>query len=244
MNQNYTAYTSEDHQVWSILYDRQMEILPSLAATEYLTGIDKCGFVRDRVPKFESVNEKLGRATGWQIYVVPGLIDNKPFFQHLTRREFPATTWLRSMSQLDYLEEPDMFHDVFGHIPLLSEQFFCDFLQGLSDLSLEHIDNPLIVEYLARLYWYTIEFGLIRTQDGLRIYGAGILSSAGESIYSLSEGATHLPYDPIKIMNTPYIKDEFQAHYFVIDSFQDLFRSLDDVNMYITEAIGTIRKAS
>ncbi|MFT4566248.1 MAG: phenylalanine-4-hydroxylase [Saprospiraceae bacterium] len=244
MIQDYKAYSIEDHKVWSLLYYHQMEILPQLSAPEYLEGIHKCGFVKDSVPNFSEVNKALDSATGWSIYVVPGLIDNRAFFEHLSRKEFPATTWLRSLAQLNYLEEPDMFHDVFGHIPLLSEQFFCDYLQRLSDLSLDHIDNPTIIEYLARLYWYTVEFGLIRTDRGVKIYGAGILSSAGESVFSLSADAHHIDFDPIRIMNTPYIKDKYQAQYFVIDSFEELFDSLKEVREFVANQSAHYKRAS
>jgi len=225
MLQDYSKYTAEDHRVWSILYNRQMNNLPTLASQAYLDGIDKCGFVPERVPNFSEINKALALATGWKMFGVSGLIDNKPFFEHLSRKEFPATTWLRSMEQLDYLEEPDMFHDTFGHISLLSEQSFCDYLQGLSKITLEYIDNPLAVELIARMYWYTVEFGLIK-EDGLKIYGAGILSSSGESLYSVSDEATHLPFDPEEILATEYIKDKFQTQYFVIDSYEQLYKSL------------------
>ena len=244
MRQNYSKYTEEDHKVWSILYTEQMRNLPNLATKAYLDGIKKCGFIAEQVPDFNEVNKALAEATGWQIYVVPGLIDNKPFFEHLSRKEFPATTWLRSMEQLKYLEEPDMFHDTFGHIPLLSEQFFCDYLQGLSQIILDFIEFPEAVEMMARLYWYTVEFGLIKEEDGLRIYGAGILSSSGESVYSVSDQATHVPYDPIEIMNTPYIKDKFQAKYFVIDSYEQLFRSLPTIRDRIAQCMNGGSKAA
>ena len=239
MYQDYSAYTEEDHHVWSLLFDKQMNLLPDSATRAYLDGIRKCGFKRDRVPRFSEVNKALDQATGWQIYVVPGLIDNKPFFKHLSNREFPATTWLRSLSQLHYLEEPDMFHDVFGHIPLLSEQFFCDFLQGISAITYTYIDNPLVVEMMARLYWYTVEFGLIRENNTLKIYGAGILSSSGESLYCLSEVANHIPYNPQLIMDTPYIKDKYQTQYFVVESYKDLFDSLDTVSNIIDQVVET-----
>jgi len=235
MHQDYSKYTAEDHKVWSILYNRQMKNLPEIATKAYLDGIDKCGFIADHVPDFADVNKALDDATGWMIYVVPGLIDNKPFFEHLSRKEFPATTWLRKMEQLDYLEEPDMFHDTFGHIPLLSEQFFVDYLQGLSEIILEYIDDPIAVEQMARLYWYTVEFGLIKEDGQTKIYGAGILSSAGESIYSVSADAVHIPFDPYEIAATPYIKDKFQAKYFVIDSYEQLFNSLPSIRRIISE---------
>ena len=244
MTQEYSKYTEEDHQVWSILYTEQIKNLPAIATRAYLEGIEKCGFVAERVPDFNEVNEALSEATGWQIYVVPGLIDNKPFFEHLSRKEFPATTWLRSMEQLKYLEEPDMFHDTFGHIPLLSEQFFCDYLQGLSQIILDYIDYPIAVEMMARLYWYTVEFGLIKEQDELKIYGAGILSSSGESIFSVSSEANHVPFDPSVILNTPYIKDKFQSQYFVIDSYEQLFRCLPTVRTLIEEAVRHTSKAA
>ncbi|MCL4116963.1 UNVERIFIED_CONTAM: hypothetical protein GTU68_012371 [Idotea baltica] len=244
MIQNYMAYAAEDHKVWATLYARQMEVLPELSAAEYLKGIKKCGFKKDRVPNFTEVNAALGTATGWSIYVVPGLIDNQKFFEHLSRKEFPATTWLRTMDQLNYLEEPDMFHDVFGHIPLLSDPFFCEFLQKLSGMSLEHIDNPVIIEYLARLYWYTVEFGLIRTNDEVKIYGAGIISSTGESLFSLSAEATHVDFDPIQVLKTPYIKDRYQAQYFVVESFEELFASLESVQEFISQEALSFKRAS
>jgi len=229
MSQDYQAYTAEDHEVWSLLYNRQIGIIKNIASQSYLDGMVKCGFKPKAVPRFDEVNIELDKATGWQIYVVPGLIDNKPFFQHLAKRQFPATTWLRSKAKLDYLEEPDMFHDVFGHIPLLSESNFCQFLQGISEITLAHINNPHIVEIMARLYWYTVEFGLIREGEDLKIYGAGILSSSGESVFSLSDEAVHLAFDIEKIVATPYIKDKYQAQYFVIDSYEQLNDSLSDI---------------
>jgi phenylalanine-4-hydroxylase len=237
MEQNYSLYTPEDHQVWSILYKNQMELLPAIAAEAYLHGISNCGFQADRVPQFSEVNKALESMTGWSIYVVPGLIDNKPFFEHLSRKEFPATTWLRSLSQLKYLEEPDMFHDVFGHIPLLSEQFFCDYLQGLSAITLEYIDNDMVIEIMARLYWYTVEFGLIHENHQIKIYGAGILSSSGECQFAVSPQANHIPFDVVKIMDTPYVKDKFQSQYFVIQSYKDLFDSLDQVRSHINHVL-------
>lgn len=242
--QHYSSYTTEDHQVWATLYKRQMDLMPSVAAQAYLDGIQKCGFVEERVPKFTEVNKALMSCTGWIIYVVPGLIDNKPFFEHLSRKEFPATTWLRSMEKLDYLEEPDMFHDTFGHIPLLSNQYFCDYLQGLSDITLAHIDDPIAVEMMARIYWYTVEFGLIKESSETRIYGAGILSSQGECRFALSKDARHLPYEPSKIIMTPYIKDKYQEQYFVIDSYEQLYKSLGSIKRMIEGRYDGVFKAA
>jgi phenylalanine-4-hydroxylase len=237
MIQEYEKYTEEDHKVWSILYAEQMQQLPAIAAKDYLNGIKKVKFEPKKIPRFEVINEALAEATGWCVYVVPGLIPNKPFFEHLSKKEFPATTWLRTMAQLKYLEEPDMFHDIFGHVPLLSEAFFADYLNGLSNIILKYVENPYAVELMARLYWYTVEFGLIREDNEVKIYGAGILSSTGESVFSVSNQATHLPFDVNHIMDTPYIKDKFQAQYFVIDSYKQLFDSLPLIEQIIQKVV-------
>lgn len=237
MRQEYEKYTAEDHKVWSLLYNAQMEHLPKVATQAYLDGMSKCKFEADAVPRFDIITEELQKATGWSVYVVPGLIDNKPFFEHLSRREFPATTWLRTLEQLNYIEEPDMFHDVFGHVPLLSEPFFADYLNGLSEIILEHVDNRNAVELMARLYWYTVEFGLIKEDGVIKIYGAGILSSPGESKYCVSPEATHLPFDVDTIMETPYIKDKYQAQYFVAESYKQLFDSLPQIKEYINRHV-------
>lgn len=239
--QDYSKYTAEDHKVWSLLYTEQMEQLPRLAAEAYLHGTEIVQFQPDRVPNFDVINQALAKTTGWCVYVVPGLIDNKPFFEHLYRREFPATTWLRTLAQLNYIKEPDMFHDIFGHVPLLSEPFFCEYLNGLSAIALDYINDETAIELMARIYWYTVEFGLIKESAGIKIYGAGILSSPGESRFCLTSAATHLPFDVDTILATPYIKDKFQAQYFVIDSYQQLFDSLPqiraEIRRHVEEAI-------
>lgn len=239
--QDYSQYTAEDHKVWSLLYTEQMEQLPAVAAAAFLHGIEVVRFQPDRVPSFEIINQELAKHTGWSVYVVPGLIDNKPFFEHLYRREFPATTWLRKLSQLNYIEEPDMFHDIFGHVPLLSEPFFCEYLNGLSAIALDYIHDETAIELMARIYWYTVEFGLIKETNGVKIYGAGILSSPGESRFCLSPQANHQPFDVDTILATPYIKDKFQAQYFLIESYQQLFDSLpqirSEIRRHVEEAI-------
>ncbi|MCC5943817.1 MAG: phenylalanine 4-monooxygenase [Bernardetiaceae bacterium] len=238
--QNYEAYTEQDQLIWQMLYERQQKVLPGRAAQAYFDGIKKVGFKPNEIPRFEEVNEQLKAATGWSLTVVPGLIDNKPFFEFLENKQFPATTWLRKMEQLDYLEEPDMFHDVFGHVPILTNHDFCAFLKALSGMTLKHIGNDDAIEFVSRLYWYTVEFGLINDADGLRIYGAGILSSPGESVYSVeSDIPQRVPYDVKEIMHTPYIKDRFQEKYFVIDSYRQLFESVAEIeatleNMLVT----------
>lgn len=237
--QDYSRYTDEDRLVWQLLFDRQMAQLPGLASSAYMEGIEKVGFRRDRIPHFDEVNEALARHTGWQIVVVPGLIDNKPFFELLLDKKFPATTWFRKLAELDYLEQPDMFHDVFGHVPLLTNPDFCNFLSGLSNIALEYIENEWAIELISRLYWYTVEFGLIRDEaEGLRIYGAGILSSSGESVYSLhSDKPRRIPFNVEQIINTPYIKDKFQEQYFVINSYRQLYDSLPEVARVIKKHV-------
>ena len=233
MEQRYEDYTEEDFKVWKLLYDRQMPNLPNAASCEYLEGLKLIHFTADKIPNFEQTNGFLRQLTGWSIHVVAGLIPDDEFFQLMSDKKFPASTWLRSLSKIDYLEEPDMFHDVFGHVPLLANQPFVDFLQALSKIALGYIDNPWAIELISRIYWFTVEFGLIRENGQLRIYGAGILSSAGETKFCLSEEATRMDYDVDKIMQTSYRKDVFQEQYFVIDSYEQLYHSTDRIEAFL-----------
>lgn len=235
MKQEYTKYNAEDFQVWKILFDRQMENLPGRATDEFLEGIKRIDFTADKIPDFSETNPLLKSITGWELAVVPGIVDDAIFFQLMANRKFPASTWLRKMSELDYLEEPDMFHDVFAHVPLLTNQAFVDFLQELSKIGLEYIDNKWAIELLSRVYWFTVEFGLIREADGLRIYGAGILSSAGETLFSLSNEPKRFEYNVEQILNTPYRKDTFQDRYFIVDSYEQLYESLPEIKKLIAE---------
>ncbi|GAB4403213.1 MAG: phenylalanine 4-monooxygenase [Microscillaceae bacterium] len=238
LKQRYAQYQEEDFAVWKILYERQMKNLPGKATQDFLNGIETVQFVADKIPVFDEVNQILQKHTGWQVYVVPGLLPNKDFFELMRDGNFCATTWLRKMEELDYLEEPDMFHDVFGHVPLLTNQALCDFLRQLSDIALRHLDSEVAIEAVARLYWYTVEFGLIQEAEGLRIYGAGILSSSGETDYSLlSDKPQRLPYDVKRIIDTPYIKDRYQETYFVIDSFEQLYASIGEIAQRIEQLV-------
>lgn len=237
MRQEYDQYTAEHHKVWELMYKEQMDILTSRATKTYLQGIKTVQFEATKIPRFTVINEALKALTGWQVYAVPGIIDNKPFFELLAQKQFPATTWMRSLAQLKYIEEPDMFHDVFGHVPLLSEPYFAGFLNGLSEIALAYIESPTAVELMARIYWYTIEFGLIKEDDSIKIYGAGILSSPGESIYSLGTSPEHFAFDLDQILGTPYIKDKFQTQYFVAESYQQLYNSLPQLKERIQQAV-------
>jgi len=223
IDQGFSDYTTAEHAIWHDLFMRQSHLLPGRACNEFLEGLDGLGVVADKIPDFEALSKILTPATGWQIVAVPGLVPDDIFFGHLSERRFPATNWIRRRSQMDYLQEPDVFHDVFGHVPLLMNPIFADYLQayGRGGLKALHLNAlPL----LARLYWYTVEFGLIRTEDGLRIYGSGIVSSFSETRYCLENNTPlRLGFDLDRIMRTRYRIDDFQETYFVIDNFDQLF---------------------
>lgn len=220
--QDWSAYTAADHDTYRRLYERQSGLLPGLASQAFIDALPSLG-VRDRIPRFEEINEQLKPATGWQIVAVPGLIPELPFFQLLADRRFPVTDWIRTPDEFDYIVEPDVFHDLFGHVPLLFNPVFADYVQryGEGGIKAHHLGAG---ELLSRLYWYTIEFGLIREPQGLRAYGAGILSSSGELRHSVtSPRARRIGLDLVRCMRTRYKIDDYQATYFVIDSFQQLF---------------------
>lgn len=223
MDQPLHRYSQTDHETWRQLYDRQSAMLPGRACDEFLHGLESLDIGRDGVPEFARLNERLMQATGWRIVAVPGLVPDDVFFNHLANRRFPVSWWMRTPEQMDYLQEPDCFHDIFGHVPMLINPVFADYMEaygkgGLKAQALGALDM------LARLYWYTVEFGLIRTPQGLRIYGAGIVSSKGESVYCLDDDSPNrIGFDVSRIMRTRYRIDTFQKTYFVIDSFDQLF---------------------
>jgi phenylalanine-4-hydroxylase len=223
LTQPFERYSAEDAVTWATLHARQMALLPGRACDEFLHGLDVLDLAGDRIPHFDDINARLAKLTGWQLVAVHGLIPDEVFFGHLAARRFPVTWWLREPQQLDYLQEPDLFHDLFGHVPLLTNPVFADYLQayGQGGLKAAHLHA---LPMLARLYWYTVEFGLIRTASGLRIYGAGILSSRTESLHCLqSTEPQRVGFDLLRIMRTRYHIDRFQDSYFVIDSFDQLF---------------------
>lgn len=224
--QMYEAYTEEDQLVWNMLFTRQYKNLPAAASQAFLDGLRDVQFTDRQIPDFDDVNKILSETTGWNIVGVPGIVDDDRFFELMADRKFPCTTWLRSLKQLDYLEEPDMFHDVFAHVPLLANAAFAEFLHQLSEIGLEHIHDKHAIHLLSRIYWYTVEFGLIQEKSGTRIYGAGVLSSAGETTYSLSDPSRHRQFGVHEILQTSYRKDTFQEVYFVINSLEDLYNSI------------------
>jgi phenylalanine-4-hydroxylase len=220
--QAYDRYTPADHDTYRRLYERQAALVPGRACDEFLGALPSLG-VNDRIPRFEEINERLYRATRWEIVAVPGLIPEVPFFTLLANRRFPVTDWIRTAQEFDYIVEPDVFHDLFGHVPLLFDPIFADHMQeyGKGGLKAHRLDA---CELLSRLYWYTIEFGLILQPDGLRAYGAGILSSPGELRYAVeSPVPQRLPLDIERVMRTRYKIDSYQQTYFVIESIRDLF---------------------
>jgi phenylalanine-4-hydroxylase len=243
MKQNYENYTTEDHKVWSILFSRQIENLKTKVSKTYLEGISKVGFKSNRIPDFIATEKQFESHTKWKLHVVPGIIPVEPFFELLSQKKFSATTWLRKMHQLDYIEEPDMFHDVFGHIPLLSNTAYSNFVEGMSHIALKHIQNHEVMEMLGRIYWFTLEFGLIKEEGQLKIYGAGIISSVGETEHSLSDKPERKPFDVKEIMMTPFQNDRIQEKYFVIDSYEQLFDSLQEIENVIAECLQTSNRS-
>ncbi len=223
IDQNWAAYTDADHKTWKTLFDRQVEILKPRACTEYFEGLKTLGITGEGVPDFEKMNKNLRHATGWEVVAVPGLIPSKPFFTMLSNRQFPAGNFIRKPHELDYLEEPDIFHDVFGHVPLLTNPAYADYMNAYGRAGDAAIENKG-VKYLARLNWYTIEFGLVKNGDDVKVYGAGIVSSFGEAKYALDDPSSNwLQFDLERVLRTGYYIDDLQATYFVIDSFEKLF---------------------
>ena len=222
ISQNWDAFTADEHAMWDRLFARQSDMLPGRAADAFLRGIDVLRLEKPGIPDYRELNARLTAATGWQVVAVPGLVPDDVFFDHLANRRFPAGNFIRTPEQLDYLQEPDVFHDVFGHVPMLADPVFADYMvaYGMGGLRSLKFDA---LKQLARLYWYTVEFGLIREAGELRIYGAGIVSSFAESVFALdSDSPNRIGFDLARVMRTDYRIDDFQQNYFVIDSLDQL----------------------
>jgi phenylalanine-4-hydroxylase len=221
VDQDPSAYTAEEQALWRRLYARQMRLLPGYASPDYLRHLSALD-AGDAIPDFAQISRRLRRATGWEIVAVPGLIPDLAFFEHLASRRFPVTVWLRKPEEFDYIVEPDAFHDFLGHVPLLFDPVYADYMQayGRGGLKAARLDA---LTMLARLYWYTVEFGLVRTGEGIRVFGAGILSSGGEVVHAIeSPKPRRLAFDLERILRTEYRIDRFQDTYFVIESFERL----------------------
>lgn len=235
MTQEYDKYTNEDHEIWSILFDRQVANLKGKCTERYFECLEAFGTSLDgsRVPDFREVNAFLERSTGWSIEVVKGLIPVSEFFDLLAVKRFPSSTWLRSRNQLDYLEEPDMFHDTFGHVPLIADPTYCQFMQAYGQLGVEHKHDLRVVTALQRVYWFTIEFGLMKS-DPAGIYGAGIISSFGETNHVYEDQIELIDFDIEKIIFTPFVNSEIQMRYFLLNDFDQLFDSIEGLKALIS----------
>lgn len=225
VDQNWDQFTAEEHDRWDRLYERQGKLLPGLACDEFIQGLDDLRLSESGIPHFGRLSDRLEKRTGWRIVAVPDLVPDEVFFDHLANRRFPAGNFIRSEAQLDYLEEPDVFHDVYGHVPLLANPVFADYMEAYGKGGQRAMGRG-VLQNLARLYWYTVEFGLINTPDGMRIYGAGILSSKTESIFSLRDPSPNrIHFDLVRLMQTNYRIDDFQQTYWVINSFEELLEA-------------------
>ena len=221
IDQDWQNYTSEEHAVWKTLFERQTRLLPGRACDEFVQG-KNLPIGPEQIPDFQHLSEVLLKRTGWQVVAVPGLVPDEVFFGHLAMRRFPAGQFIRKPHELDYLEEPDVFHDVFGHVPMLMNPYIADFIQAYGEGGLR-AEKLGVLKYLARVYWYTVEFGLVKQADGLRIYGAGIASSRTESVFALDDPSPNrIGFDLERVMRTDYRIDDFQETYFVIDGLQQL----------------------
>ncbi len=222
IDQGWANYTAEEHGVWRTLFERQSALLPGRACDAFVEGMRKLPIGPDEIPEFGRLSEVMMRHTGWQIVAVPGLVPDDVFFDHLANRRFPAGNFIRGAHELDYLQEPDVFHDVFGHVPMLMNPIIADYIQAYGAGGLRARDLGVLPN-LARVYWYTVEFGLVQQSDGLRIYGSGIASSYVESIFSLDDPSPNrIGFDLERVMRTRYCIDDFQETYFVLDDFEQL----------------------
>jgi phenylalanine-4-hydroxylase len=222
--QDWAAYTAEEHATWDKLFARQAKLLPGRASSAYLKGLEALRLSDSGIPNFEELSARLMKLTGWQVVAVPGLVPDDVFFDHMSNRRFVAGNFIRRPDQLDYIQEPDVFHDVFGHVPMLADPVFADYLEAYGRGGMRALELGALKQ-LGRLYWYTVEFGLIEEAEGLRIYGSGIVSSSAESIFALdSDSPNRIRFDMKRVMRTEYRIDDFQQNYFVIPSFEALLR--------------------
>lgn len=224
IDQHWERYTGEEHAIWKTLYQRMERILPGRACDEFMQGLKQLDIGAERIPNMEKLSDELYKRTRWRVVAVPSLVPDDVFFAHLANRRFPAGYFIRRRDQLDYIEEPDVFHDVFGHVPMLALPVFADYMEAYGKGGLR-ADKLGALDNLARLYWYTVEFGLIAKPEGLRFYGSGIASSSAESIYSVGDASPNrIAFDLERVMRTKYRIDDFQESYFVINSFDELFQ--------------------
>jgi len=235
LTQNYKTYTKEDFYVWNQLFERQTANLLGKSHPEYVKSMDKLEPVlnADSIPCIEELNKYLADANGWQVKVVPGLIEVGQFFEFLAEKKFCSSTWLRDINNLEYLEEPDMFHDIFGHIPFLMNKQYARFVEFIGKLGVKYKNQPEILKSLQRLYWYTIEFGLIKHANNIKLYGAGLISSYGEAKHVFEDEVKIVPFDVKSILNEDFIISEMQTKYYMIDSFSQLYSFSEGLEDYL-----------
>ena len=223
IDQNWADYTPEEHATWRTLFERQIKLIPGRASQAYVDGLAQLPITADEIPDFERLSDIMEKRTGWRVVAVPGMVPNDVFFNHMANRRFPAGQFIRKAHQLDYLQEPDVFHDIFGHVPMMVNPVMADFMQAYGEGGLR-AERLGVLDYLARLYWYTVEFGLIQDPDGTRIFGGGILSSFTETRFALEDPSPNrIGFDLERVMRTKYRIDEFQETYFVMPSIDTLF---------------------
>ncbi|SHK78620.1 phenylalanine 4-monooxygenase [Hymenobacter psychrotolerans] len=230
VQQHYNRYTAQDQLVWKVLFDRQTALLHKRACSAFWQGLAAVGFHRNAIPDFAEVSGRLQKATGWQLEPVEGMLNDAEFFGLLAQRKFPATVWIRSMEQFDFIEEPDLFHGVFGHAPLLMDQGFADYLQFLGQVAVQHLDDAAALARLERLYGFTVQFGLVQERGEARMYGAGLLSSSGEIHQCSGDEARRLPFDLATALQTPYSELQLQEQYFVLSSWDQLTESVAELS--------------
>lgn len=240
LTQEYDKYTEEDFEVWRQLFKKQIDNLYDKSHIDYLRSLAMLSPVLNgkSIPKIENLNEYLSITSGWEIEIVPGLIEVDDFFEFLSRKKFCSSTWLRSIENLEYLEEPDMFHDIFGHIPLLMNEEYSEFVSGLGKVGVEHRDKPQVLKLLQRLYWFTIEFGLIENEDKIMIYGAGIISSLGEVNHVFEDEVEVCPFNLESILNQDFTISDIQDKYYIIDSFSQLYNSISELEEILSHHVG------
>jgi phenylalanine-4-hydroxylase len=222
IDQAWERYTKEEHAVWTTLFERQSKLLPGRACEEFVRGMGKLPIGADQIPDFRRLSDVMMKHTGWQVVAVPGLVPDEVFFDHLANRRFPSGQFIRKPHELDYLEEPDVFHDVFGHVPMLMNPVIADYIQAYG-IGGKRAQALGVLPMLARVYWYTVEFGLVQEAAGLRIYGAGIVSSFTESVFALDDPSPNrIAFELERVMRSRYRIDDFQESYFVLDDFDQL----------------------
>jgi phenylalanine-4-hydroxylase len=233
--QGYASYTGEDFEVWRILYQRQVETLAGKVCDEFYSGLDALGLEASTIPEFETFSDQLEAASGWRVEAVEGQLPGREYWSLITNKRFPSATTLRGRHELSHAKDPDMFHDVFGHLPLLADETYRDFLRGMSRIALDHLEVPGTMRRLGRVYKWTIEYGVMRSNGGHRVYGAGLISSSKEIEHVFSDDAEKLPFSVEAAFATRHVPASLQPAYFAIESIDQLLESLPEIERTLRE---------